>query len=197
MSANATTIVVGIISALAGLAVGLIAGQYNVHVAKMQIYAAIVSASRQKWIDNLRDALVEYHVLIVDHINARATGEEDAESASRWSKIMQVSQRFRLMLNPDETDHQELIQKVELAADRARRASIDAREKRTGRTSVVMPDREPPADEATLALNEITKHGQRILKREWNRVKSGEPEKAAKPGRHLNQPPDKARIKAA
>jgi len=69
-------------------------------------------------------------------------------------RLVLVQFRIRLLLNPAEADHQELYRAIELSIERLRE--------------------ERSVEEETAAdVETISKLGQAILKREWQRVKSG------------------------
>jgi len=72
----------------------------------------------------------------------------------KLERVVLVQWKIRLLINPSETDHQELYRAIETAF--ARIQSEEAN------------DSDTEAD-----LQKITRLGQAILKREWERVKRG------------------------
>jgi hypothetical protein len=125
-------------------------------IAGKQIRANVVSLSRQKWIDALRDDISELLTLAADlalleHRLARAFDiPRDVELkriATQRARLLDL--RIRLRLNPREQDHEEL------------RRMID---------SLLRTER--PVDD--LLPEGITTASQAIFKREWERVKAGD-----------------------
>ena len=124
------------------------------NAAKLQSRASVVSASRQRWIDALRDDIAE-----VRHDRRRDKGFDaqpssnpkvnldfDPEKDRLLARQMLLLRRVRLRLNPTEGDHQELVRRMNKL--------------------MVTPQLESgkPAE----AVIQLTK---KILKDEWERVK--------------------------
>jgi hypothetical protein len=110
---------------------------------------AKVSEFRQLWINALRDdsALLISHTLIV-----HAAGENIHES---YLQLHQTTARIRLRLNPDEPRTEKIISAMNNMRD-ANHAETEFS---------VMNQR----------VDEFTKAVQEVLRREWRRVKWGEP----------------------
>ena len=120
-------------------------------IAKSQIRATVLSANRQRWIDELRQLLAEF-VTLAGELNAiRQMKMYDGQSTiDKTSKMQLCKTKITLMLNPNEEDHQKLL---ELLRDAAR--GIHASE-----------------DEDKTNIPAIIALSQSILKREWVRVKA-------------------------
>ena len=123
-------------------------------VAKRQI----VSPIRQKWIDELRDLMSTLlskckTVLIL----RKGVGllAKDETNEVLFSEILYLEQKLALMLNPRESDHQNLFKVVGWITD----------EVQHGVDNII---------EFGSKLDEATCICQEVLKREWKRVKNGE-----------------------
>jgi len=112
-----------------------------------------VSEFRQKWIDALRDdaSMLITHTLV---IHAAKVGDSVDES---FSQIYQTTARIRLRLNPDEPQTIAVITAMNHMRD-------------ANHTEV-------PTEftELNLRIGAFTEKVQIVLKREWRRVKFGEP----------------------
>lgn len=130
----------------------------SIYVAKRQIRASVVSTSRQKWIDSLRDQLAEF--IAAAHVMGLHRGLnmiETPEFNSRLEQLRLIESKVLLLLNPNEADHKVLA------------ATIGA----------LIPqlfggDELSKRKVAKEALPRITEQSQSILKREWERVKRGD-----------------------
>jgi hypothetical protein len=132
--------------------------QTTLRVARDQISASTVSASRQKWIDSLRDTIAEFLAVAgqQSYLALKDEGAAWADDASA-QRVVLLRARIALLINPRETDHRELFQMV------------------TELMSLVRAMRDPAARRRSSELHhDITEKAQAILKREWERVKSGE-----------------------
>lgn len=113
----------------------------------------IITKSRQEWINTLRDELAEF-LSILHNIDIKLDAEKrnpvDKDLRHLLSKSELKAAKIKLLINPNEEDHQELVKLVEDA------------------TSNLGED-----DDYLLKMNnKIISKSQDILKREWNRVKS-------------------------
>lgn len=112
---------------------------------------------RQAWINSLRDTVAEFiaHVYIArSHVVASTTDPlevkraQEIEDRNRVQLAIQLKENISLLINPKETDHQELVRLVESAYD----AYLNGKE-------------------TAIALRAIREQTQAILKREWEVVK--------------------------
>ena len=112
---------------------------------------------RQAWINGLRDTVAEYtaHTCIARwHVLPSANDPSDVQRAleledrNRFQLAYQLKEKIALLINPKETDHQELVRLVESAY-----------------TAYVN------GTDTKIALRAIREHTQMILKREWDVVK--------------------------
>ena len=130
----------------------------SIYVAKRQIRASVVSTSRQKWIDSLRDQLAEF--IAAAHVMGLHRGLnmiETPEFNSRLEQLRLIESKVLLLLNPNEADH-----KVLAATIGALIPQLFAGDELAKRKV------------AKEALPRITQQSQSILKREWERVKRGD-----------------------
>lgn len=143
------------ISALTALVAVILSPIVSLYVAKRQIRASVVSANRQKWIDELRGELSELINLIMFLNMGRTTLTEKA-FIEKFEKAHLIETKINLLINPHEQDHVALTKTI-------RDAIVEIFEKK---------DRDP---KVLIALKDsIVSQSQAILKREWDRVKKGE-----------------------
>jgi hypothetical protein len=118
-----------------------------------------VSEFRQKWIDALRDdaATLITHTYFIRgaEIRAKVRSEPKADLNESYIQISQVSARIRLRLNPEEKETEAIIK----AMDKIQNANQDA----DGLIAVIKH------------VDEFSAATQVVLKKEWKRVKYGEP----------------------
>jgi hypothetical protein len=159
-------LVISLVSAATALVASILGPVVTLVVARRQINANVVSVNRQKWIDALRDLLAELVSLLVAVVVTRRTWrgqwnegmaaiEARPELLTKLERIVLVQWKIRLLINPNERDHQALYRSIEQALEHAR--SEQAAEA-----------------EMTADIEAITALSQQILKREWERVKRGD-----------------------
>lgn len=130
----------------------------SIDVTRMQITASTISTNRQDWINTLREIVAELQGVMAQ-IRMLSYQQSDAwHFDSRWDRLFVLQRKLELFLNPDEDDHKQLRIKVQMAISVLR----------------CPPSPEVQKDEAYSA-SDITAATQAILKREWERVKAGEP----------------------
>ena len=157
-------LLISLISACTALVASILGPLVTLSVARRQFNANVLSANRQRWIETLRDMVAELISLIVTALVVKAKWHgnwdqgrgavADPALMEKLQRLVLIQSKIRLLLNPTETDHQQL--------DRA----IDAAIKRL--QSEQTEDAEMEAD-----IQTITRLAQSILKREWQRVKRG------------------------
>lgn len=116
-----------------------------------QIRASSVSANRQHWINKLRDNIALYlqscGTLSTSELTNRSNKHEIIDT------IFRVGYEIELLLNPEEPDHNDLVIAIKNARELAQSGSYP-----------LIPD----------SLESIAVLTKPILKREWERVKSGD-----------------------
>ena len=146
------------ISATTALVAVVVSPIVSVYVAKRQIRASVVSANRQAWINQLRDTLAEL-VTSFRFLNARRDGDialDQHEWLERFQRAFQLSMKVALLLNLAEADHRELDTMIKEAIGLPLSSANDR-------------------SQQLIALTQrIVEQSQAILKREWERVKSGD-----------------------
>jgi hypothetical protein len=119
-----------------------------------------VSTNRQQWINRLRDEIASFVQEVKHAPSAYAADAISLEQAiAKHGEITLKEEVIKLLLNPNETDHQELFQLMSEASNKA----LNAINTKRGFSKVL--------DEATAPV--IAK-AQKILKTEWERVKRGD-----------------------
>ncbi len=115
----------------------------------------ILAPMRQRWIEALRDLISELtseaHYLYI------AGGDEETEEAAEKNdkarhRMLFLEQKIRLMVNPNEDDHQALIQRIR---DLVTEADSSGR----------------PREDFGALHKEVTDLSRRVFKREWKRIK--------------------------
>jgi hypothetical protein len=132
---------------MVSLLTAIVAPMVAVYVARRQIRATVISANRQKWIDNLRDALAEFISVYLVAFHTRK--QEDSDIST---KIYNLQNKILLLTNPNETDHVKLYQIIQ--------------------TMVNSSPNDPKVDTWQLQ-SELVDVARRVLKTEWIRVKGG------------------------
>ena len=164
--------VVALVSACTALVASVAGPIVTLTVARRQISANVVSANRHRWIESLRDLVAEMIALIATATLVRLELARDAGTVSaivvrdpamieKVERLVLVRNKIRLMINPNEDDHRELLAAIETAFLRL-----------TGDRAMGTPQEATRAMETSIEA--ITRCAQGILKREWARVKRGE-----------------------
>lgn len=158
-------LVISVISASTALVASIVGPIVTLSVARRQFNATVLSANRQKWIETLRDTIAELISLLVSALIVRSAWKskwdkgrgpfrEEVALLEKLERMVLAESKIRLLLNPAESDHQQL------------HRAIDAAIKRLQSEDSLDSDTE--AD-----IENITILAQSILKREWQRVKLG------------------------
>ena len=159
--------------------------QMQADIAKLQIetqsriatrqIADNISTKRQNWIDELRKDAAEFLTVVgrleelkrprVEQMLSTAGVVDDfKERLAAEMRAKELRTRIVLRLNPNETGHNLLVQKIGDMASKGyhlnRKYSAD--------------DEQQAADEFNAASNAVVEHLQAILKQEWERVKRGD-----------------------
>ena len=157
--------VVSLVSASTALVASIVGPFITLTVARRQYNAQVISASRQKWIETLRDTLAELIALLRGALVVksrwkdkwdRGRGPLDVEPAmlEKFEHIVLSQSKIHLLLNPTDPDHQLLYETIATAISR-----LGAEESLQAETH---------SD-----IQTITRLGQAILGRAWQRVKIG------------------------
>lgn len=129
-------------------------------VSRYQFRAAVLSKNRQDWINSLRDCLAEYNAILYDtfaHAHSGGRIGDARDHANAFMRANAIRSKVTLLLNPTESDHSDLVDIMRQMSDSATRA-----------------DEAPAATAFAEQDNQFISLAQKILKREWKRVKKGE-----------------------
>lgn len=148
-----------VVSATTAIVAVIVGPLVSIFVAKNQINASVVSTNRQTWINRLRDELATL-VGIVHHLPSAHANKSVStdEAVAEYGKFVEKIQVIKLLINPKEADHQELVRLIE-SADKKIIESIN--------------NKRASASEFEAVGQRIVAQSQIILKREWERVKNG------------------------
>jgi hypothetical protein len=156
---------ISLVSALTALVASMVAPFVTLAVARRQFAATVISANRQRWVIMLREHVAEFLAILAAVSVFKADWKQpwdkglpvihaDPAKLDKVERMVLVFWQIRLLLNPTEADHQQLVAAVETAIEHMR--AEDAGEEQTR------------AD-----IEAIARISQGILKREWERVKQG------------------------
>jgi len=148
---------IAIISAVTALLAVLLGPLVSLWAAQRQSRVAVLSANRQAWINALRDLISEY-VSISGLMHAGDwSNRTEIEFDQKMERLVLLSAKIRLMLNPKEDDHQRL---SKILGDLI--LTMGARAVASGKRD---------SEKARILVGELVLLSQTILKREWERVK--------------------------
>jgi hypothetical protein len=157
--------VVSLVSASTALVASVVGPVIALTVARRQFNATVIAASRQKWMETLRDSLAGLIALIRAALVVklqwkdkwdRGRGPLNADSAmlEKFEHIVLSQSKIDLLVNPTDEDHRLLCQAIETAISR-------------------LSAEESVESDTQSDIQNITRLGQMILRREWQRVKVG------------------------
>ncbi len=157
--------VVGVISAATALVASVTGPLVTFHVGRSQVRATVLSANRQRWIDAFRDVIAEFCSQVAVAVQVRETLVRDGtfhlstepETLRQFERLVFTATKIRLMINPLEDDHRELLAAMEDLLT-------------TLRTASPSDDVQPGAEAAG---RRIIGMSHAILRREWSRVQRG------------------------
>lgn len=149
-----------LVSAITALVAIIIGPLVSICIAKNQINASVISTNRQVWINRLRDELATL-VGMVHHLpSAHANDSVSTNDAiAEYGKFVEKFQVIKLLINPNEADHQELVRLIECADEKL----IESINNKISNRS-----------EFETIGRDIVTQSQIVLKKEWQRVKSGQ-----------------------
>lgn len=141
---------IGAGSAIFGSILGAVISYFTT---RYQFRATVLSGNRQQWINTLRDSLADFlstASLIKADVEDSMANVDDFKK--RMERLYLMVSRIKLLINPKEDDHLELVDRIDSL-----------------RVAVTKRDTDVSGD-----VGDITEIGQKVLKREWERVKKGE-----------------------
>jgi hypothetical protein len=157
--------VVSLVSASTALVASIVGPVITLTVARRQFNATVISASRQKWMETVRDTLSELIALVHAALIVKSKWKDkwdrgrgplnsDPAMLDKFEHIVLSQAKIELLTNPTDADHQLLCATIETAISRLRAE-------------------ESVESETESDIQNITRLGQAILRREWQRVKVG------------------------
>jgi hypothetical protein len=157
--------ILSLISAMTALVASIVSPFVTISTAKRQINASVISANRTRWLENLREQLAclvsEFtaaKILLVEETDCKLSVRRERKSlVDRIERLYLTIARVRLMLNTLEDDHVQLFAMISQALHEIRYNENGAELER------VMDE----------TIERILMQSQAVLKREWERVKSG------------------------
>ena len=99
--------VVAVIAAITALCAVLLGPLVSLWAGQRQTRVAVLANNRQAWINSLRDAFAEFVSL-----STNIALVKDEELVAKVERLGYVEVRIKLMLNPKEADHQQLMDAV-------------------------------------------------------------------------------------
>jgi hypothetical protein len=156
---------VSFVSALTAL-IATIAGPFvTLYVARTQFRATVRSANRQRWIDEFREQIAHFcaelaiSAQVRDKIvkDGRIAVQAEPEFLQSFGRLVYTANKIRLMINPLEREHQELLELINDLLRRFRTASAEDDLQAEGQAIVERM--------VTMSLD--------IIRREWHRVQRG------------------------
>jgi hypothetical protein len=159
------TAIIGVISAATALVASVTGPLVTLYVGRSQIRAAVLSANRQRWIDAFRELIAEFCSQVAMAVQVREKIVRDGtfhlstepEILRQFERLVFTATKIRLMVNPLEDDHRELLAVVEGLLT-------------TIRTAPPSADVQPGAEATGRRIIGLS-HA--ILRREWVRVQRG------------------------
>jgi hypothetical protein len=161
VDANTLTLIsasTALVASIAGPAVSLL-------IARRQISANVVSANRQKWSESLRDLVAEMisllttgaYIKLALHRREEDIRPDNVRMLEKIERILLVKAKIRLLVNPGDRDHRALLAAIETPFQR-----------------LWQQDEQDVVAAVNADIDDIAKHAQVILRREWLRVKRGQ-----------------------
>src|SRR5262245_24101667 len=114
-------LIIAFVTSVTALMAAMLGPLVSLLVARMQIRASVVSNSRERWIETLRDAVAEYVALLLTASLVKQAMESDpvkavterADLRQTFERIVMIKNKILLMVNPREDGYTELRQKIE------------------------------------------------------------------------------------
>ena len=147
MDVSTLSLIVAVLAVVVGPCVALTIARRQIRASLVATNKQITAPMRQAWINKLRELLVE---LTSSAEHYYVAGYED-RTDKEYQRVTLLQAHIRLMLNPNEEDHQHL--------ERLMRRMVTEIEK--GKSDVF-----------PVLLIEVIDLSRKILKREWDRVKN-------------------------
>lgn len=151
---------ISIIAACTALVAVIVGPIVSFRIAKRQISASTVTISRQRWINDLRDAIANFNAKASMIYGLAKNNYANKDSIPRIEELVQLNYKIELLINPSEEDHAKIVKIVNHITASLSLAKVRANE---------------IGNELDGNKEELISLAQKVLKREWKRVKKGEP----------------------
>jgi hypothetical protein len=158
---------ISMISAFTALAAIIIGPFVSWKIAKRQISATTVTASRQRWINNFQNTLADfltntsmYYAIDKNHDlikQKNPDGQLQLEQIHRIEQVTQLSYKIQLLINPNEADHKTLASLADCICSKLNTPKEESKN---------FQERETKKEE-------FIRLSQKLLKCEWERIKKG------------------------
>jgi hypothetical protein len=156
---------VSLVSALTALIASVAGPIVTLYVARTQFRASVRSVNRQKWIDEFRDVIAHFcsEIAISAQVrekivrDGRIVIQGEAEYLHSFGRLVYTANKIRLMINPLEQDHRDLLDVMNGLFELFRTAPVDKDLQREGQEIV--------GRIVTMSLT--------IIRQEWLRVQRG------------------------
>lgn len=142
------SLIIAVLAVLFGPLVILKIGRKQIELSRRIASKQIVAPMRQAWINNLREKLAELSSSAHHYWNAGFEERKDEE----YKRLTQLEEEIKLLINPTEEDHKELVDTIRQMLSALERGTRDA-------------------EEFFAAREKTTTLGQKIFKTEWSRIK--------------------------
>jgi hypothetical protein len=156
---------VSFVSALTALIVTIAGPFVTLYVTRTQFKATVRSANPQRWIDEFREQIAHFCAEIAISAQVREKIVKDGrivvrvepEFLSSFGRLVYTANKIRLMINPLEREHQELLELINGLLRRFRTASAD----------------DDLQAEGQAIVEQIVAMSVAVIRREWLRVQRG------------------------
>ena len=148
-----------VVSSITALVAVIASPFVTIYVAKKNISSSVVSKNRQEWINRLRNEIAEL-LKEIQHVPSAYSADAITlqQAIEKHGLILSKVEVIRLLINPKEPDHEDLVRQIKIASDKV----ISSINQKKGN-----------AEELETMASNIVTLSQAILKREWERVKAG------------------------
>jgi hypothetical protein len=156
-------VVVGLISAITALVASIAGPLTTLHIGRAQIRASVLSANRQRWIENFREGISLFCSQVAGFVHTRESVvregrfhvSNDPETVRRFEALILTFTRIRLLTDPVDEEQQKMLVVMQAFLKRVQHTPIT----------------EDIQEEAEATAGRIIEMSLGVLRREWLRVK--------------------------
>jgi hypothetical protein len=147
------SLIVAILAVFVGPLITLKMSERQIELSRRVASKQIVAPMRQAWINTFREKLAEFISAAFHYWNVRQVMAGRVElKDEEQRRLAQLEYEIRLLINPTESDHQQLVETIKQIPWRLERGDDEF-------------------GEINPLMEKATALGQRIFKTEWNRIK--------------------------